>query len=373
MSTVPFLDLQAAYSEIGTELDEAYRRVMRSGRYILGAELEAFEREWADYCGVEHAVGVGSGLSALELVLRGWGIGPGDEVIVPSNTYIASWLAVTQAGAKVVPVEPDPTTANIDPEAIEAAVTPRTRAIMAVHLYGFCADLDPILGIARRHDLRVVEDAAQAHGARYRGRRAGSLADAAGFSFYPTKNLGAYGDGGAVTTDDATLADAVRLLRNYGSPRKYCNDVAGTNSRLDELQAALLRVRLQYLDEWNRRRAALAERYSSGLAGSDYLRLPVVSDGAEHAWHVYVVHHPKRDRLQEALAAHGVQTLIFYPVPPHLSDAYRAEGWAEGAFPVAEDLARTNLGLPIGPHVTREQQDQAISGLRHAAGQLVAT
>ena len=336
---------------------------MESGWYILGEELDAFEREWAEYCGTGCCVGVGSGLSALELVLRAWEIGPGDEVIVPSNTYIASWLAVSHVGARPIPVEPDPRTANIDPERIEAAVTPRTRAIMVVHLYGHCADLDPILSVARQRGLRVLEDAAQAHGAEYRGRRAGGLGDAAAFSFYPTKNLGAFGDGGAVTTDDADLADAVRLLRNYGSPKKYWNEVVGTNSRLDELQAALLRVRLRHLDEWNERRAAAAERYAQSLGDLPGLTLPGVTPGSRPVWHVYVVRHLLRDRLQRELEASGVQTLTFYPIPPHLSGAYQDYGWSAGAFPIAEELARTNLALPIGPHLSGDQQTAVVEAL----------
>ncbi|MDP2752964.1 MAG: DegT/DnrJ/EryC1/StrS family aminotransferase, partial [Nitrospirota bacterium] len=250
---IPFLDLRAAYLELAPELDEAYHRVMQSGWFILGAEVDAFENEFADYCDAKQCVGVGNGLEALHLILRAMDIGPGDEVIVPSNTYIATWLAVSYAGATPVAVEPDRRTFNLDSARIEAAITPRTRAIIAVHLYGQPADMDPIIEIARRHNLRVIEDAAQAHGARYKGRRAGSLGDAAGFSFYPGKNLGALGDGGAVTTDDETLAGRIRVLRNYGSSIKYHNELKGYNSRLDELQAAFLRVKLKHLDTWNAR------------------------------------------------------------------------------------------------------------------------
>ena len=265
--TVPFLDLRAAHAEVRDALDAAYRRVVGSGAYVLGAEVEAFEREFAAYCGVGHCVGVGNGLDALHLVLRAYGVGPGDEVVVPSNTFVATWLAATHAGATPVPVEPDPATYNLDPARLEAAITPRTRAIVAVHLYGQPADMDPVREVARRHGLPVVEDAAQAHGARYRGRRAGALGDAAAFSFYPGKNLGGLGDGGAVTTDDAALADRVRVLRNYGSREKYHNEVVGVNSRLDPLQAAFLRAKLPHLDAWNARRAAVAARYLDGLGG----------------------------------------------------------------------------------------------------------
>jgi dTDP-4-amino-4,6-dideoxygalactose transaminase len=353
------------------ELDGAYRRVMESGWYVLGGEVEAFEREWADWCGTSHCVGVGTGLSALELVLRAWELGAGDEVIVPANSYIASWLAVTAIGAQVVPVEPERLTSNIDSQAVELAITPRTRAVMVAHLYGQCAHVDPILEVARRHGLRVLEDAAQAHGATYRGRRAGGLADAAAWSYYPTKNLGCYGDGGAVTTNDPDLADRLRLLRNYGSRRKYSNEVVGTNSRLDELQAAFLRVRLRHLEEWNDRREATARQYTESLVIPD-LRLPVVPEFARHVWHVYAVHYPLRDRLQELLAEKGVQTLIFYPVPPHLSPAYADRGWSSGDFPVTEELARTTLALPVGPFLPPDHIDYVIDSVRTVAGKLAA-
>jgi dTDP-4-amino-4,6-dideoxygalactose transaminase len=357
---VPFLELAPAHAELRAELEDAALRVLRSGWYVLGPEVEAFEQEWAAYVGVRHCVGVASGLDALELLLRACDIGPGDEVLVPSNTYIASWLAISRAGARPVPVEPDPATFTIDPAGIAAAVTARTRAIMAVHLYGQCADMAPIARIAREHGLRVIEDAAQAHGARYDGRRAGALGDGAGFSFYPTKNLGASGDGGAVTTDDPVLADRVRVLRNYGSRRKYANEVRGVNSRLDELQAALLRVRLRRLDRWNARRREHAAAYALRLAGIDELALPATGDRRDHAWHVYAVHHDRRDALREALAREGVQTLIFYPVPPHLSAAYRDAGLGRGDLPLAERLAATTLALPVGPHLDAASRERVI-------------
>jgi len=319
---VTFLDLRATYLEIKDELDAAYQRVMNSGWYILGEEVTAFEREFAEYCGTKHCVGVANGLEALQLILRSYGIGASDEVIVPANTYIATWLAVSNAGATVVPVEPDQRTFNLDPRRIEAAITPKTRAILPVHLYGQPADMDPINDIARRHGLKVIEDAAQAHGARYRDRRVGSLGDAAGWSFYPTKNLGAYGDAGAVTTDDDELADHVRLLRNYGSKSKYYNEERGINSRLDELQAALLRVRLKHLDEWNSRRARIAAKYLEHLRETD-LMLPGVCEGAEPVWHLFVVRSNRRDELQRHLKSQGVNTLVHYPVPPHLQLVYR--------------------------------------------------
>ena len=367
MSVVPFLDLGAGYRELQAELDDAARRVLSSGWYILGPEVEAFEAEFAAYCGTEHCVGVGNGLNALELVLRAWGVGQGDEVIVPSNTYIATWLAVTNIGARIVPVEPDRVTGNLDPDRVEAAISRHTRAIIPVHLYGQCADMGPLMEQAQRHGLLVLEDAAQAHGAEYRGRRAGALGHAAAFSFYPTKNLGAYGDGGAVTTSDAQLAARLRLLRNYGSAHKYDNESTGTNSRLDPLQAALLRVRLEHLDEWNARRAAAAARYGQGLAGDPDLRLPQVPVWSQPVWHVFAVHHPERDQLQALLAEQGVQTLIFYPVAPHLSGAFADLGWQEGDFPIAEELANSTLGLPIGPHTTPDQQDHVIAAVETAA------
>ena len=352
---VPFLDVGATYRELRAAHDAAYHRVMDSGWVLLGRELEAFEAEFAAYCGVPHCVGVANGLDALHLVLRAWGIGPGDEVIVPSNTYIASWLAVSMTGATPVPVEPDEATFNLDPARLGAALTPRTRALMPVHLYGQAADMGPIMAFAAVHGLKVVEDNAQAQGARYRGRVTGGLGHAAGNSFYPGKNLGAFGDGGAVTTADAELADRVRALRNYGSRKKYFNEVPGVNSRLDELQAAFLRVKLPHLDAWNARRHEQAAFYRQELACLPGLTLPTEVAGAESAWHLFVVRHTRRDELQAHLTTAGVGTLVHYPVPPHLSGAYAAAGWQRGAFPVAERLADTVLSLPIGPHSTREQ------------------
>ena len=362
--TIPFLDLHAAYKELQPELDAAYHRVMDSGWYILGVEGEAFEREFASYCGSRHCVAVANGLDALHLILRAYGIGPGDEVIVPSNTYIASWLAVSQAGAIPVPVEPVLETSNLDPSLVEAAITPRTRAIMPVHLYGQPADMAPLMDIAARHRLKVVEDAAQAHGGAYRGTRTGALGHAAGWSFYPGKNLGAYGDAGAVTTDDAALADQLRVLRNYGSRVKYFNEVAGYNSRLDPLQAAFLRVRLQHVDEWNARRRRIAQRYMSALGGLPGIALPYVPDQTIAAWHLFVIRCKQRDLLQEHLKSNGVGTLIHYPVPPHKSGAYAGTAAAGGVYPLADELAATVLSLPIGPHMTDEQQGTVIDAIR---------
>ena len=363
---VPFLDFVGPYAELKVELDAAYFRFMRSAWYVLGREVEAFEQEFATYCGVKHCVGVGNGLDALHLILRAYGIGAGDEVVVPSNTYIATWLAVSYSGAVPVPVESDPQTFNLDPDRIEAAITRRTKAIIPVHLYGQPADMDPINGIARKHGLKVIEDNAQAQGARYKGRRTGSLGDAAGTSFYPGKNLGAFGDGGAITTNDAALDDRVRTLRNYGSKKKYYNEVKGFNSRLDELQAAFLRVKLKKLDEWNDRRRRLAALYLTELGGAENLTLPFVPEWAEPAWHLFVVRHPKRDALQQKLAAAGIGTLIHYPVPPHLSGAYAADKRLRGHLPIAEALSHTVLSLPMGPHLTVEQAELVIGEVHDA-------
>ncbi|MEY2490483.1 MAG: hypothetical protein QOC70_2425 [Verrucomicrobiota bacterium] len=348
---VPFLDLKPAYRELQGELDAAWRRVMESGWYILGGEVEAFEREFAAYCGARNCVGVGNGLDALILILRGYDIGPASEVIVPANTYIATWLAVSYVGAKLVPVEPDPQTYNLDPTQIEAAITSRTRAIIPVHLYGQPAEMEAIRAIGLHHGLKVIEDAAQAHGAASQGKPAGNLGDAAAFSFYPTKNLGAYGDAGAVVTNDDGLADRVRLLRNYGSRTKYYNEVKGVNSRLDPIQASFLRVKLQHLDAWNTCRRKVARQYLEGLSGCSDLILPGVNIAAEPVWHQFVLRHPRRDELQEYLKESGIGTLVHYPVPPHLSGAYAGAGWKRGDFPTTEKLAYTVLSIPIGPHL----------------------
>ena len=359
---IPFLDLTSPYLELKPELDEAIARVAASGWYIGGPEVEQFEEDYARYCGAAHAIGVANGLDALHLALRAMDVEPGDEVIVPSNTYIATWLAVSQCGATPVPVEPDACTYNIDPALIEAAITPRTKVILPVHLYGQPANMDEILAIARKHGLRVLEDGAQAHGARYKGQRLGAHSDAVGWSFYPGKNLGAMGDGGAVTTNDAQLADRIRVLRNYGSREKYVNEVQGYNSRLDPLQAAILRVKLAHLDEWNARRCALAQRYQHGLLGCG-LTLPYVPEWAEPVCQLYVVQCPQRDALQKVLAAAGVGTLIHYPIPPHQQQAYAANGFAGDAFPVASRMANEVLSLPMGPHLGFEDQDRVIAAL----------
>lgn len=362
---IPFLDLRAAYLELKPEIDAAVARVLDSGWYIGGAEVEAFEAEFAAFTEARRAVGVANGLDALHLALRALDIRPGDEVIVPSNTYIATWLAVSQCGATPVAVEPDENTCNIDPAAIEAAITPRTRALLPVHLYGQPADLDPILALAAKHGLRVVEDAAQAHGARYKGRRIGGHGDAVCWSFYPGKNLGALGDGGAVTTNDPQIADRIRVLCNYGSREKYVNEARGFNSRLDALQAAILRAKLARLDDWNARRRAIALRYGEGLAGSG-LVLPHTPDWAEPVWHLYVVRSERRDALQQTLTKAGVGTLIHYPIPPHLQKAYADLGHGRGAFPIAERIADEALSLPMGPHLHRDASEAVIASVKDA-------
>jgi len=350
MHDIPFLDLQAAYRELKPDIDKAVARVLESGWYVLGPEVEAFEQEFAAYCQAGHAIGVGNGLDALVLALRAVGVQPGDEVIVPSNTYIATWLAVTQCGATPVPVEPCESTFNIDAERIKAVITPRTRAILPVHLYGQPADLDPILALAQYYGLRVVEDAAQAHGARYKGRRVGAHGDAVAWSFYPGKNLGALGDAGAVTTDDPAIADRIRLLRNYGSREKYVHEVQGMNSRLDPVQAAVLRVKLRVLEDWNERRRNLAMRYADVLAGAD-LVLPEVPDWTEPVWHLFVIRSRARNALKIRFDQAGIGTLIHYPTPPYAQQAYKFLKLDSKAFPVASRLAEEVLSLPIGPHL----------------------
>lgn len=363
MIRIPYLDLKAVNAEIQSELDRAYAQVMASGWFILGKAVEVFESAFADYVGVRHCVGVGNGLEALHLILRAYGIGVGDEVIVPSNTYIATWLAVTYAGATPIPVEPDPQSYNLDPNRIESALTENTRAIMPVHLYGQSADMSPLMAIASRHDLLVFEDAAQAHGAAYQGRKCGGLGHAAGFSFYPGKNLGALGDAGAVTTDDDALAEKVRSLRNYGSTKKYYNEVLGFNSRLDELQAAFLSVKLPYLDGWNDHRRGIAEVYTSAFSQIPELTVPQTPDPASHVWHIYPLRCSNRDGLQAHLERAGIGTLIHYPIPPHLSEAYASLGYTQGDFPLAEAIAQTELSLPISPVMTMEEAESVVGAV----------
>lgn len=369
MIAVPFLDLEALHRPIRAELDDAYQRVMDSGWYIAGPELEAFEKEFADYCQTKHCVGVGNGLDAIHLLLRAYGIGPGDEVLVPSNTFIATWLAVNQCGATPVPVEPLRDTHNLNPALIREKLTARTRAIIPVHLYGQPADMDAINELAAAHGLVVIEDAAQAQGASYKGRRVGALGHAAATSFYPGKNLGAMGDGGAILTNDAQIAAKVRQLRNYGSEVKYQHLVQGYNSRLDELQAAFLRVKLKALDAWNNSRRAVANQYTQALAevasnaaGVFDLGLPVVPTGIEPVWHLYVITTSRREDLALHLQKQGVQTVIHYPVPPHLQRCY--ESFKEQQLPLAAALAQQVLSLPMSPALSNEQVAAVIAAVQ---------
>lgn len=353
-----FYDLGLDDPAVRGRLDAAYRRVMDSGRMILGPELEAFEMAFAGFCDARHAVGVGNGLDALVLALRAAGVGAGAEVIVPSHTFAATWLAVQAVGARIVPVEVDPVTYTLDPAACEAAVTPATAAIIPVSLYGHPVDMDPIMALAARRGLFVLEDAAQSHGAAYKGQRVGSIAHATAFSFYPTKNLGALGDAGAVVTNDPALADRLRTLRNYGSREKYRHEAAGVNSRLDELQAAFLSVRLEGLEAGNAARRSLAARYSAQLSGRQGLRLPVEAAWAHQVHHLYVVRADRRDALQAGLAAAGIETLIHYPIPCHRQPAFANLGIKAGAFPIAEQLADEVLSLPFWPQMPPAWVDQ---------------
>ncbi len=361
---IPFLDLKTINLRQREAFHQALDRVLESGWFILGKECEAFENEFAAFCGVQHCIGVGNGLEALHLVLRAWNIGPGDEVIVPCNTYIATWLAVTYSGATPIPVEPRESSFNIDPELIEVAITPRTKAIIPVHLYGQAAEMSKITEIGKRYGIKILEDAAQAHGAAYAGKRTGSLGDAAGFSFYPGKNLGALGDSGAVTTNDSQLADKIRVLRNYGSRIKYHNEAKGFNSRLDELQSAFLRAKLLLLDGDNSLRNKIAKAYSDGLGGIKDLVLPTVVEGCESVWHVYIVRHPNRDELARRLTERGIGTMIHYPIPPHMQPAYNGLGYGRGAFPITEKIHAEVLSLPMGPNMNLGQAESVISAIR---------
>ena len=358
---IPFLDLGRLHQPIRGQIEAAFHRVIASGSFVMGPELEAFEAEFASYCDVRHCIGVGNGLEALYLTLKAYDIGAGDEVIVPSNTFIATWLAVTHCGAKPKPVEPDVKTYNLDPSLIEASITSRTRAIIPVHLYGQPADMDAINKIAAKYRLVVIEDAAQAQGARYNGRKVGSLGDAAATSFYPGKNLGALGDGGAVLTNDDEIAAKVIRLRNYGSTVKYQHEYLGHNSRLDELQAAFLRVKLSALETWNDRRREIASRYICSLDGGGF-NLPFVPDHSNPVWHLFVIRHPRRDALKKYLIQEGVNTVIHYPIPPHRQSCY--SDYAGQILPIAEMLARDVLSLPMSPNLQEDQIEHVCAALR---------
>jgi dTDP-3-amino-3,4,6-trideoxy-alpha-D-glucose transaminase len=360
---VKFLDLSVPHAEIQSELGDAFRRVVARSWFVLGAEVEGFEDEFARYCGARYCVAVGNGCDALEIALQALDLGPGDEVIVPGTTFAATWFAVSRIGALPIPVEISADTVTLDPDLIEAAITPRTRAIIPVHLYGHPAEMDRVRAIAMRHGLRVIEDAAQAHGARYRGCRTGSLGDVAAFSFYPGKNLGALGDAGAVVTSDATLADRLRQLRNYGSREKYVHREVGRNSRLDELQAAFLRVKLPYLDRWNAARRAVATRYRAQLSKLDAtMTLPIQRPACEHSWHLFVIHVAERDLVQARLNERGIETLIHYPIPTHKQPAYAAMN-NSCRLPISERLAATALSLPIGSHLAESDVDEVCEAL----------
>jgi dTDP-3-amino-3,4,6-trideoxy-alpha-D-glucose transaminase len=358
---IPFLDLRAGVTEIWDELEPALRRVHTGGHYILGPEVEAFEQEFASFCGVPHCVGVASGFDAIQLILRALGVGAGDEVIVPAYTAVPTWMAVSAVGAVPVGVDADEATWNVDAARVDGAITDRTKAIVAVHLFGQPAAMKQLSDVASRHRLPLIEDAAQAHGASVDGRRVGGLGVAAAFSFYPTKNLGALGDGGAVTTDDDALAETVRRLRMYGSSARDVSESKGINSRLDEVQAAVLRVRLRQLDRWNDRRRELAARYVAALGGG--LPMPRPPHGTEPVWHLFAVAHPSRDTLRHALADRGIGTLVHYFPLPHLTPAYRADGWREGSLPIAEGLSERSLSLPLYPQLGDDDQDAVIAAV----------
>lgn len=357
---VPFVSFEVMHGELRDEMQRAFTEVYNSNWFIQGMQCKRFEEEYAAYCGTKYCVGVATGLDAIYLILRAMGIGAGDEVIIPSNTFIATALAVSYAGASPIFVEPILENYNIDVTKIEEKITERTKAVIAVHLQGRCADMDAVCAIAKRHGLKVIEDAAQAHGARYKGKRAGSLSDAAAFSFYPGKNLGALGDGGCVVTDDEELMTKVRALGNYGSDYKYHHIYQGTNSRLDEMQAAFLRIKLPWLDKWNEERRRIADRYITEI-NNPLITLPVKSsDEYEHIYHVFVVRCDRRDELEKYLADAGIGTVKHYPVPMHLQGAYRSLDIPEGALPIAENISSTVLSLPMFYGMTDRQTDYVI-------------
>lgn len=366
---VPFVSFLPMERELEGELRDAFDRVFRASWYIGGKEDEAFEKAFAEYCGVKHCIGVGNGLDALMLALKALGIGEGDEVIVPSNTFIATALAVTYTGAMPVFVEPELSTFNIDPTRLEEALTERTKAIMPVHLYGRPCDMDPILSFARKHHLYVVEDCAQAHGAEYKGRKVGTFGDAAGFSFYPGKNLGALGDAGAAVTNDLALAEKIRALGNYGSDYKYHHIYKGNNSRLDEFQAAFLSAKLPLLDKMNGERRRIAGQYLAGIRNPEIL-LPEVTEGYTPVWHIFAVRCRRRDELEKYLNSRGIGTNKHYPIPMHLQECYRDLGYKKGDYPIAEEISETELSLPMYYGMTDEEISAVIEiinrfGLQH--------
>ena len=362
--TIPLADLRREHAAIRAEIDQAIERVMRRGWFILGEEVEAFEAEWANYCGVAHAVGVGNGTDALYLALRAAGIGPGDEVVVPALTAAFTALAVSLTGATPVFADVDPKSCTLAPDALEAAITPHTAAVIPVHVYGCSADMASITAVAQRHQLLVLEDAAQAHGARYHGARVGSLGDVAAFSFYPSKNLGAYGDAGAIVTNDAALAEKARMLRHGGQRRTYQHELLGVNSRLDEIQAAILRAKIPHLDTWNEQRRRLAAHYQAGLDGINELVLPEAPEGVDHVYHLYAVRTPVRDTLRNYLTGAGISTGIHYPRGVHLQPAYAHLGYQPGSCPHAEKISSETLSLPMFPQLALLEIEQVIRLIR---------
>lgn len=365
---VPFVDLKAQYQSIENEINKSIAGVLSASDFILGDEVARFEEDFAKLCDVKYAVGVDSGTSALELALRAYDIGPGDEVITAANTFIATTLAISFVGAKPVLADADPMTHTVDIACVRDAITPRTKAIIPVHLYGHPADMDPLMALAREHNLVVIEDACQAHGARYKGRRVGSIGDAAAFSFYPAKNLGAYGDGGAVVTNDPKIDEKLRLLRNYGSREKYVHEMKGFNRRLDTLQAAVLHTKLKYLDQWNAARRAHAARYYELLADSNVVP-PQAAAWAEPVWHLYVIRSKQRDALRKHLSERGIATGIHYPIPIHEQEAYRELGYKHGQFPVTEQEADEILSLPMYAELTDAQIELVADAIKEFKGE----
>tara|TARA_B100001250_G_C19776808_1_gene779951 strand:+ start:259 stop:1389 length:1131 start_codon:yes stop_codon:yes gene_type:complete len=363
---IPFLDIYSINKEFYNDFSKDFKRVFESGSLILSSEVLNFENNFANYCETKFCIGVANGLQAIEIILRAWGITKGDEVIVPSNTFIATWLAISNLGATPIPVEPDIESYTINPDLIEEKITPRTKVIIPVHLYGSICDMNKINEIAKKFSLKVLEDAAQAHGAIYLSRKAGSLGDAAAFSFYPGKNLGALGDAGAITTDDEKLYRKVRSIRNYGTSKKYKNNIHGINSRLDELQAAFLSTKLKKLDELNRRRIEIAGIYIKGLTGLSSLSIPKICQDFSHVYHLFVIRHPQRDKLRKILTEFGIETLLHYPIPPHLQGSYSYLNIKKGSLPISEKIHQECISLPIYQTLNDHQINYIISSIKQS-------
>lgn len=360
---IAYSDLSYIHDEIRPEIDREIKKVLDSNWFIMGEELEKFEKEYAEYCGTKYCIGVGNGLDALHLILASYGVGPGDEVIVPANTFIATALAVSYCGATPVFVDADEKTCNIDISKIEEKITSKTKAIMAVHLYGHVVDIPAIRKVAEKYDIKVIEDAAQAHNGKIHGQKVGNLGDAAGFSFYPGKNLGAFGDAGAITTNDEELNRKIRALRNYGSEVKYKHIYKGFNTRLDEMQAAVLRVKLKHLDEWTLRRREVAQYYMENINNPKIRLVCTPARPEEHVWHIFPAFTENRDELIQHLDANGAKALIHYPIPVHLQECYRELGYKEGDYPVAERLAKQEISLPLWVGMTQEEMKQVVDAL----------